>query len=288
MITRYRIVFSWLLLMAAAVFLAPAASAVTLATGLAGSGDSAVCSYRSGLLRWGYASARVSYPCGLRGQAPAITLTGGYTNIKEQMYWLSDHLTSHGYIVITITPYNIFGTPPVWETAHKAGLAELHDENRRWFGPLRGRVDFERIAMVGYSMGCGGAMLASADVGNEVRAVVGLSPFLDRVEPNSGAISARTLLIGGSFDFVALPSAVNRFYQQLNADLPRGQAILRGLNHLDWIGFPSSIKNRAKTLVTAWLNLQLGDDASMESWFDGAEHDRHLAEDWFTFYDYQP
>src|SRR5690606_20431916 len=64
-------------------------------------GPNRVCSYTSGLSDRGYASARVSYPCGLPNASyAATTLTGGFTNTKEDMYWLADHLTSHGYIVI--------------------------------------------------------------------------------------------------------------------------------------------------------------------------------------------
>ena len=291
MMRYYRFLFTWLLLICVPLSFGAAAHAFssgTPATGLAGSGSESVCSYRSGLLRWGYSSARVSYPCGMRGKAPALTLTGGYTNIKEQMYWLSDHLTSHGYIVITITPYNIFGTPPVWEAAHKAGVAELKDQNRSWFSPIRGRVDTNRIGMVGYSMGGGGALLAAADLGAEVKAVAGLSPYLDWREPAYSNIQASTLMIGGSLDFVATPSAINSYYQQLNPDLPRAQAILRGLNHLDWVGFSSSIKNRAKTLITAWLNLELKNNPEMRDYFDGAAHQQQLADDWFTFHDYRP
>src|SRR5690606_22319785 len=81
------------------------------------SGGQSVCNYSTGLTSLSYSSARVSYPCNLSGTAPATTLTGGFTNTKEDMYWLANHLSSHGFIVITITPNNILGTPLNWETA---------------------------------------------------------------------------------------------------------------------------------------------------------------------------
>ncbi|MDF1821749.1 MAG: dienelactone hydrolase family protein [Alcanivoracaceae bacterium] len=262
------------------------AGVYTPAEGLAARGDSAVCTSTAGLWRWGYHSARLSYPCGLKEKAPAITLTGGYTNIKEQMYWLSDHLTSHGYVVLTITPYNVFGTPPVWESAHKAGIEELLQQNRTWYSPVRNRIDTDRLGMMGYSMGGGGALLAAGDLGNTVKAVVGLSPYLDREQPYYANISASTLLIGGSFDFTALPNAVASYYETLPADTSRALAIIRYLNHLDWVGFPSSMKNRGKILSTAWLNRHLKDDSRFDDWFDGDKHDQHLAEDWFSRYAY--
>lgn len=79
-----------------------------------GSGDPAEegsyseCAYSSGLSDSGYGSARVFYPCETAdGPFAATTLTGGFTNTKEQMYWLAEHLVTHGYIVIAITPTNI-------------------------------------------------------------------------------------------------------------------------------------------------------------------------------------
>ena len=275
----------------AAVLLAPLSAqavwATTPAQGLAAPGNDSVCSYSWGLARWGYASARVSYPCGLRERAPAVTLTGGYTNIKEQMYWLADHLTSHGFIVITITPWNIFGTPPVWEDAHKAGYAELLDQDSSWWSPLRNRVDRNQIGLIGYSMGGGGALLAAADLGDRVRLVGGLSPYLDFRQPDYRRISAATLLLGGSLDFTATPDAVESYYQQLPAQTSAALGILRGLNHLDWanlIGSGGTMKNRARILVTAWLKLQLEGDQSVRDVFDGERHNQHLAEDWYTRY----
>lgn len=262
----------------------------TPATGLAAPGPDSVCSYSWGLARWGYASARVSYPCGLRQRAPAVTLTGGYTNIKEQMYWLADHLTSHGFIVIAITPYNILGTPPVWEDAHKAGYAELLQEDRSWWSPLRGRVDHSRMGMVGYSMGGGGALLAAGDLGDNVKAVIGMSPYLDFRQPHWEAISAASLLLGGSLDFTATPSAVRGYGQRLPASTTSATAILRGLTHIDWpnlIGSGGTMKNRGRILMTAWLKLQLNGDNSVSDVFDGQRHNQHLAEDWFTFYSYR-
>ena len=262
------------------------AGVYTRAEGLAARGESSVCTSTAGLWRWGYQSARLSWPCGLKNKAAAITLTGGYTNIKEQMYWLADHLTSHGYVVLTITPYNIFGSPPVWESAHKAGIEELLKQNRTWYSPVRNRIDTERLGMMGYSMGGGGALLAAGELGDTVKAVVGLSPFLDRKQPFYANISASTLLIGGSLDFTALPNAVASYYETLPADTSRALAIIRYLNHLDWVGFPSSMKNRGKILSTAWLNRHLKGDTRFDDWFDGAIHDQHVAEDWYSRYQY--
>ena len=53
---------------------------------LTNAGDYEICSYENNLENSRYASARMTYPCDLSaGPFPATTLTGGFTNSKEQM-----------------------------------------------------------------------------------------------------------------------------------------------------------------------------------------------------------
>ena len=65
---------------------------------LSNPGTHEICSYEENLDHDGYASARMSYPCDLSEVSyPSTTLTGGFTNTKEQMFWLADHLTDQSW-----------------------------------------------------------------------------------------------------------------------------------------------------------------------------------------------
>lgn len=263
------------------------------AEGPAGPGDYSLCSYTENLGNDGYASARLSHPCELEdGPFPATTLTGGFTNTKESMYWLADHLTSHGYVVLTMTPTNILGSPPVWEEAHKAGIEELRDEASRADSPVYQRIREDRLGITGFSMGGGGTLLAAADLGNDhdVVTALPLAPWLGSHTPNYMNITASTLVLGGSADTLSPASTVGSYYESLPTDITRGIAIYNGANHGDWYGSSGDAenRNRFKTLTTAWLKRYLDDDASYQGYFDGEEHDQHLAADWFTRYDYRP
>lgn len=286
-IIRYS--FIHLALLLSAMLLTNTAAAYTPAEGLAAPGDSRVCSFDKGLKRWGYASARISYPCGLSRKAPALTLTGGYTNIKEQMFWLADHLTSHGYIIITITPYNVFGEPTVWKHAHLAGIEELLDQSETWWSPIRGRVNLQELGVMGYSNGGGGALLAAGELGDAIKTVTALAPNIESEEPKYYNISAQTQIVSGARDLVARPSSVGSYYDSLPINISRNLSMLRYMTHLDWVGIGlfETPKNRARILITAWLNLEMRDDRAFEDWFRGNRHDDHLAEDWFTRYDYR-
>lgn len=252
-------------------------------------GPHAICSYTSNLANAGYSSARLSYPCGLSSPAPATTLTGGFTNTKEDMYWLADHLTTHGYIVLTITPNNILGMPPVWKTAHIAGFGELADENGRAGSPVYQKVQLDKRAITGFSMGGGGTLLAAGEMGSGFATAIALAPWLGIYSPNYLNIEEPTMILGSANDILALPVAVGSYYESLPSDIVRALAIYRNTDHFDWYGSgASSEKTRFRTLVTAWMDWLLKGDGSAQDYFDGPEHDQHLAEDWFTRFEFRP
>lgn len=254
---------------------------------LTNSGDYEICSYTSGLSNSGYSSARMTYPCDLSaGPFPATTLTGGFSNTKEQMTWLSEHLTSHGYVVLTITPNNILGVPPGWRTAHLAGFAELADENNRVGSPLRGNINLDKRNIMGYSMGGGGAILAAEELGDRQASAIALAPWLGAYSVNYSQIKAPMLMLGSQYDELAYYT--ENYYARLPSDIERGVAIYSGASHFDWFGvLNQDQKAQFRTLVTAFLEVQLKDDDSAYSYFDGAEHDKHIQEGWFSAFDYQ-
>ena len=274
------------LLVLGTVLLCNTSSAAVLSP--SSNGSESVCSYTSGLSSTGYSSARVSYPCSLSAATyAATTLTGGYSNTKEQMYWLADHLSSHGYIVISMTPNNIYGTPPVWQTAHKAGISELKEEGARRNSPVYKKVATGKLSIMGFSMGGGGALLAAADLKKEIKTAIPLAPYLGFSSPDYASISAKTLIQAGADDSVSWPSVVASYYQSLPSNLTRALTTFRGAEHLDWINTGSATQHaRFKTLITSWMKLYLDGDSEYATYLDGAEHDQHLAEDWFTRFEY--
>lgn len=251
-------------------------------------GGQSVCSYTSGLTSLSYLSARVSYPCNLSATAPATTLTGGYTNTKEDMYWLADHLSSHGYIVITMTPTNNLGLPPIWKTAHKGGIDKLKSENTRIGSAIRGKVDTSKLGIMGFSMGGGGTLLAAGDLGSNIKTAVPLAPWLGVSIPSYSKIKAKTLVISGANDAVAYASTIQTYYNALPSSITRGLAEVRGASHMDWFGITasSSQQTRFKTLTTAWLKTYLTGDTSYQSYFNGSEHNSNVSAGWYTTYKY--
>ena len=248
-----------------------------------GEGEFAVCNYNPGA-NPDYSSAIIYYPCDTSaGPFAATTLTGGFTNTKEQVYWLGSHLASNGFIVLAITPSNVFGNTTVWQVAHNAGFQELIAENNNVDSPIANSVRVELINLMGFSYGGGGALLASHALAGSVATTIGLSPVISsEVLPISG-VTANTLLISGSEDSIATPESVTTLFNRLDKASVKALVLLNGSTHRDGIN-SGAHHGKYKLLITAWLKVYLEGDLSYMTYLDGPEHDTHVLKDWFSSY----
>ncbi|MDX1692492.1 MAG: alpha/beta hydrolase [Ketobacteraceae bacterium] len=253
--------------------------------GPAAPGPYSLCSYKSNLGASGYGSARLSYPCDSEAeQLPAVTLTGGYTNIKEQMYWLADHLTRHGYIVLTVTPNNVFGGVSFWESAHQSAFDQLHEENQREESPVFGRVDTERIALAGYSNGGAGAIRVANREGARVKSVVGMAPYFPQFgTPEFPGLMANTLTLVGTLDTTAFPFVLESAFEALPDTAQHAFVEFRWVSHFDWIAL-GRYHNKFKLLILSWLELTLNNNPQYESYLYGEQHQQHLDMGWYRDY----
>lgn len=243
-------------------------------TGPAGAGANSECTYSDGLSDSGYGSAQVFYPCETaEGPFAATTLTGGFTNTKEDMYWLASHLLTHGYIVIAITPTNTLGSAPTWETAHKAGIEMLISENSRQNSPIYGLVDTNNLQISGYSMGGGGALLAAHDLGLGIASVQAFAPYGGGT--TLGGISVPTICYAGGSDGTASPSSVIDQFDSLPDNIERTYAEFSGVAHLAWVSGSDEEKIKFMTYITSWMKVYLDGDESYSEYIDGNQ-------DWFN------
>lgn len=252
------------------------------AEGPAAPGPFALCSYKDSLDAAGYASARLSYPCNAAETSlPAVTLTGGLTNVKEQMYWLADHLTSHGYIVLTVTPNNVFGGVRYWEDAHRDAFATLLRENRRQESPVAFRIDEKRISLVGYSNGGAGVLGVARELGSSVNNVIAMAPYFSPVAtPDFSALTATTLILQGSLDTTTLPQVARKLHEGLPANADRLYAQFKWVTHFDWIAL-GRFHNKFKMVITAWLERTQRQSTAYEGYLSGEQHKQHLEQGWY-------
>lgn len=249
-------------------------------------GPHSVCTYTSGLSDGGYSSAIVHYPCSLSGTVGATTLTGGYTNTKEQMAWLGSHVASHGFIVIAMTPTNRYGGTSVWQTAHRSGHAKLLSETNRSASPIYGHVDPARTQIMGFSKGGGGTLRAAEDLGTSIATAQALAPWMESsLRYTNWDIDVPTVMYTGEDDTIAQHAYVRTFFDNLPTNIDRLFVRFDDASHTQWYGNDSSSnakdRSRFKTHVVAWMKVYLDGDSGYQSYIDGSDYSSQASAGWY-------
>lgn len=207
----------------------------------------------------------VFYPTDIRTSGRTyntVTLTGGFGNTKEDMYWLANSLVSQNVIVFA-TSAAVNNTVEGYEKAHKAAYKLIVNANNDAKGELYQKVDL--IGLIGYSMGGGGAINAAQDLGLGVKTVIGLAPY----EPEAllTGVSADVLMMVGNTDTVApADKHADVAFANLPSSIKKARAIIAGptgFNHLDFVGGTTERAEQqkpVKELVNAWIKYILDGD----------------------------
>ncbi|MFN7954050.1 MAG: hypothetical protein U0610_20150 [bacterium] len=146
-------------------------------------------------------------------QVPGIVLSNGLAAPGSIMTWISDHLASHGYAVLTFTPANTLSLDmTAWAAGFERGIDAFLGADGASAGALDGLVDPEHIGLVALSAGGAGAIEAA---GNDPRigAVVAFAPgisdlgrflFQDTIDA-AARIAAPTQIQVGTEDCLVNP-----------------------------------------------------------------------------------
>jgi len=244
----------------------PAQPILTLMSNPEQTGPMAVKSYTEGLSDSSYSSSIIFYPDdGSTVKFPATTLSGGYSNTKEQMIWLAQHLASHGFIVSIFTPTNTNSTDPrIWATGHSGSINKLKTESLRQGSPILGRVDETRLGIMGFSMGGAGTIVALNSLGTAVRAAVPICAY----RPGVVSADVASLFVTGTADAVASPAAIQQSFAQSLVRAPLGLVNFDGLGHQN-ITNPSSFRRQLSRYLTAWYQVYLAGNKAYETYING-------------------
>lgn len=240
-----------------------------------------------------YQSAQVYYPIDapLMQTLPGSSLSGGFTNTKEDMAWLGQHLASHGFIVLAFTPTNNRSLDPnIWATGHKGSLEVLKAESQREGSPIKGRLKADKLGIMGFSMGGAGTILAVNQLGSSaVQAAVPICAF----QPQLPTAQVPTMLLTGTSDNIAVPANIISAYTNMNTGAPKALANFNGMTHLDVVqtGLAAQHENIAR-FATSWYLVHLSAQAGYKTYLDGEENKKMRADmgvfAFETDFSYQP
>jgi len=208
-----------------------------------------------------YSEAMYFYPCGMTEALPGITLTGGYSNTYRHLQWMAEAMAESGYVVLAMTPVNKYGKVEQWRDAHLRGQEVLVTTASNDASPLGGKIDTNKRAITGFSMGGGGTLLAGTLLKDEVKALTAFAPFLLE-EQRDVAPTAPTMILAGERDLLVTNDSIDQIYDNVQKSAERNfLAVYGDGRHQQWYR-PEITKNRDSyiQLTLAWLDLHLKDD----------------------------
>lgn len=235
-----------------------------------------------------YESARIYYPTNGVSPYSATTLSGGWSNTKEDMYWMAEHLSSHGFIVIDFTPNDNLSNNSQWREGQLSCYDMLITENSNLSSPIYNKVDTVEIGLMGFSKGGGAVLMACDDKGSNVSACVSMAPYIDTGQAfDFNNIAANVMVIGGDSDTIAVPD-----HQRSNFDLIKDTTLhhtfvsLAGIDHFAFFGEAQTYGREAiKQYITAFLKKHLYDDSiNMDTYLTGTIHQGNVDDSWFATY----
>lgn len=219
---------------------------------LAGDGEFTVLSYTDFPDVPQFADATIYYPVGTPGPIGGVAIAPGFTERQSHIEWWGPRLASHGYAVLVLDTNDPRERPEARAEALLAAVGLLRSEGARRGSRLFGRIAAERMAVMGHSMGGGGALRVAAEQGGELRAAIPFTPWEPAAHLNR--LSVPTLIIAGEEDgiaevgehawrhFTAIPGSTPKVYMELEggdhfiADTKRGDDLATvGRYALAWL-----------------------------------------------------
>jgi dienelactone hydrolase len=206
------------------------------------------------------------YPCGISELSPAVTLTGGYGNTYRNLQWMAETLSEKGYVVLAMTPTNIYGKVEQWRDAHLAGQNTLIRENDDTESPLHNRIDVHRRGIAGFSMGGGGTLLAGTELKDDVKALAAFAPFLLE-EQRDVAPSAPTMILAGARDLLVTNESIEQIKHHVTQSANKHLvAVYENGRHQQWYRAEITTNRESyKAMTLAWFDLHLKGDASAQT-----------------------
>ncbi|QBX55759.1 alpha/beta hydrolase [Nocardioides seonyuensis] len=200
----------------------------------------------------GFGSATITYPTSTsEGTYGAVAISPGFTASESTIAWLGPRLASQGFVVITFNTQSRYDQPAARGDQLLAALDYL---TRSSSATIRSRIDPNRLAVIGHSMGGGGTLEAAKDRPS-LQATIGLTPWnSDKTWPE---IRTPSLVIGAENDSVApVGSHSIPFYQSIPSSTSKAYLELNDASHFA----PNSSNTTIAWSTISWLKLYVDDD----------------------------
>ncbi|GAB3650027.1 bis(hydroxyethyl) terephthalate hydrolase [Streptomyces sparsus] len=229
---------------------APTVSSIEAPRGPYSVSDTSVSSWQVS----GFGGGTIYYPTSTAdGTFGAVAVAPGYTASQSTMAWLGPRLASQGFVIFTIDTNSTLDQPSSRGRQLLAALDYLTESSS-----VRGRIDSNRLGVMGHSMG-GGGSLEAAKSRTSLKAAIPLTPWnTDKTWPE---LRTPTLIVGAERDSIAsVSSHAEPFYRSLPSSLDRAYLELNNASHFA----PNSSNTTIAKYSISWLKRFIDNDTRYE------------------------
>jgi dienelactone hydrolase len=198
----------------------------------------------------GFGGGTIYYPTSTTaGTFGGVVVTPGFTGTQSSMAWYGPRLASQGFVVFTIDTTTTLDQPESRGRQMMAAMSYLTDRSS-----VKTRVDKNRLAVMGHSMGGGGSLDAARD-NPGLKAAIPLTPW--ETTKNFSSVKVPTMIFGAQLDSVA-PTASHAvpFYNSLPSSTKKVYIELRGASHFA----PNSSDTTIAKYSISWLKRWVDND----------------------------
>lgn len=217
----------------------------------------------------GFGGGTIYYPSNINSQMAVIAMAPGFTNTESAMQWWGPRMASHGFVVININTNGRFDFPDSRSNQLDAALNYVIylGENS---SAITGRVDKNRLATMGYSMGGGGALVSASR--NRLSASAPSSPWYSGTNPFN-QINVPTMIMACQSDGTApVSSHASPFYNRIPASTDKVFVGLTNGSHNCSTGQSSGYRPTLSTYGVSWMKRFLDKDSRYSQYLCGPNH----------------
>ncbi|HZM41484.1 MAG TPA: hypothetical protein VFB94_20340 [Acidimicrobiales bacterium] len=198
----------------------------------------------------GFGGGTITYPTTTTsGTFGAIAFAPGYTATNASYTWVGPRIASHGFVVFTINTDSRFDFPSSRATQLQNALNYLVNSS-----VAASRIDRNRLAVGGHSMGGGGSLIA-ADRNGALQAATPLQPW--NSSTNFSGVSVPTAIVGAQNDSIASVSSHSLpFYNSIPASSEKALVVVSGASH----GLGTTLNTIQARSMLVWLKRYVDDD----------------------------
>ncbi len=224
-----------------------------------------------------YGNATIYYPLDAEAPVGGVAIVPGFTELQRHINWWGSRLATHGYAVLVMDTNDVRDRPDVRAEALMAGVRTLREENSRRDSPLYGKIDTQKMAVMGHSMGGGGALLAANAHSDQLSAAI---PFTSwQPDADLSNITVPTLVIAGEADRIAaVADHAWMHYNSIPAGTEKVFLEVKDGDHFIGNNNAADMHGIIGSYAIAWLKLYMDGDERYRDLIYGDERSRNVAQ----------